>query len=946
MANNKIKGITIEIGGDATKLGKALEETEKKSKDLQKELKGVNTLLKYDPKNITLLKQKQDLLNKSISECREKLSVLKDAQIQVQEQFEKGDITEEQYRNFQREIVATEQKLKSLKEESKSFGNVATQYIAQAGKSIENFGNKVSDVGKNFSVISAASSAILIGATKTAIDFESAWTGVLKTVDGTDEELEKIREGIFDLSEVTASSATDIASVAEAAGQLGIETDSILAFSETMVRLGDSTNVSADVAATSIAQLYNIMNSNINTVDRFGAAIVALGNNSATTEADILNMATRIAAAGSQIGLTEQDILALSASLASVGLEAEGGGSAISTVMTKIDKDVALNTETLATWAEVSNMSVQEFKRLWETDAISAIQKVISGMGDASKSGENLNVILDELGITSIRETDSMKRLSNASELMNDMLEVSNSAWQENNALTEESSKRYETAESKIQQIKNIISEICTNFLNLFLPTIKNIFDNVANFLKKLTELNPAVQKIVVVTLLLTSVLGPLIIFIGKLVSSIGSIMQIAPQLLNIFNGIKTAISGLFSILAANPIILVVAAIATLIAIFVSLWNNCESFRNFWISLWENLKTKFSQFADSVKNVIENIKNGFLNFASNINNNVIQPIWNKIQEFLNKIVSIAEWININVIQPILSIVVPIIQKITEICAKIWEIITVLLGVLVQWIYTNFILPIINRISNMITNIIQFFQNLWNRIVSIFSFIGSWFSERFNLAKDAIVVAFSPIVQWFSDRLNDIKNIFSSIGQFFAEKFQEAYNNVVSIFSGISSFFNGIFDSIKTIFNDIGTKIGNGIGEAFKKTVNAVINFAENTINKFIRAINSAISVINNIPGVNISKLTELNIPKLKIGMPYVPYDNYLALLHKGERVLTAEENRNYNENNSTVKNITNNEGDFIVKVDKFINNGGNDIKNIAEEMAFYEKQYKMSKGEI
>ena len=232
---SRIQGITVEIGGDTTKLGNALKSVNDKTKSLQNELKGVNTLLKMDPTNVTLLKQKQDLLNKSIAECREKLNILKSTQAQVQEQFNKGEITEQQYRDFQREIVATEQKLKNLEKEAKSFGSVGTQQIAAVGTKMQTLGNSITNVGKKLTIVSAAASAALVGVAKSAIDFETAFTGVTKTVDGTDEELRKIKEGLFDLSEGTASSATDIASVAEAAGQLGVKTENILGFTETMV---------------------------------------------------------------------------------------------------------------------------------------------------------------------------------------------------------------------------------------------------------------------------------------------------------------------------------------------------------------------------------------------------------------------------------------------------------------------------------------------------------------------------------------------------------------------------------------------------------------------------------------------------------------------------------------------------------------------------------------
>ena len=978
---SKIQGITVEIGGDTTKLGNALESVNKKSKSLQNELKGVNTLLKMDPSNVTLLRQKQDLLNQSIAECREKLNTLKTTQAQVQAQFDKGEITAEQYRDFQREIVATENKLNKLQKEAKNFGSVGAQQVAVVGTKMQDLGNKVTAVGQKFKVISAVASTALVGITASAINFETAFTGVTKTVDGTDEQLENIKQGILDLSEATASSATDIAGVAEAAGQLGVKTENIMAFTETMVRLGDSTNISASDAATAIAQLYNVMGADINTVDQFGAALVALGNNAATSENDIMNMASRIASSGKQVGLTEQQVLALATSLASVGLEAEGGGSAISAVITEIDKSVALNSDSLKTWASVAGMSVKEFKQLWQNDAMTAIQAVTKGMGDAKAGGQNLNVILDNLGVTSLRQTDTMKRLSGASELMSNMVQISNEAWSENTALTNESEKRYQTTAAKMQQLKNTVQELCVKLGEILLPIIQSVCDSLSNFASWLTGLSPTAQKVVLVVIAIVAAIGPLIIFIGKLISSIGTIMTIVPKVVSAFKAIKTAMAALNAVMLANPISLVIIAIVALVAIFVVLWNKCEWFRNFWIGLWEKIKNAVSQavenikkFLDNMKTVIDGVKNNISIFFENIKNfisqvanniknfiesvklvlstivtfidtNVIQPIKNVIQAFLNTLLTIVTWINTNVIQPILSIVVPIVTKIGEIIAKIWEIITVLFGVLCSWINTNVIQPIINAVTSFVNSIIQFFQNLWNTIVLIFSIVTTWINANiiqpvvtaitnfinsiiqfFQNLWNTIVLIFSivttwinaniiqpvvtvitnfinSIIQFFQNLWNRIVDIFSAVGNFFANVFTSAWNGIRNAFSGVTSFFQGIWNTIKNMFTSIGTTIGNGIGNAFKAVVNSIISFAENTINGFIRSINWAIDTINNIPGVNISRISELNIPRLKVGMANVPYDDYLALLHKGERVLTAKENREYtNGNEESVSN--------------------------------------------
>ena len=915
---SKIQGITVEIGGDTTKLGNALQSVNSKAKSLQSELRGVNTLLKMDPTNVTLLKQKQDLLNKSIAECREKLNVLKSTQVQVQEQFEKGEITEEMYRDFQREIVATENKLSNLKKEVKSFGSVGAQQVATVGTKMQSLGDSITNVGKKFTVVSAAASAALVGISKSAIDFETAFTGVTKTVDGTDEQLENIRQGLFDLSEATASSATDIAAVAEAAGQLGVKTDNVLDFTETMVRLGDSTNLSADEAATAIAQLYNIMGSDINTVDQFGAALVALGNNAATTEADILNMSSRIASSGSQVGLTEQQVLALATTLSSVGLEAEGGGSAISAVITQIDKDVALNSNTLKTWADVAGVSVKDFKNLWENDAMTAIQKVVAGMGDASAGGENLNVILDELGVTSLRQTDTMKRLSSASELMSDMLDISNESWQENTALITESDKRYETTAAKMQQLKNTVTELCSKLGEILLPIIQKICDSLSSFVNWLTNLSPTMQKVVLAVLAFVAAIAPVLMIVGSLTEKIGSIITFAPKLVSMFGTIKTALSGLFSFIAAHPIILIITAI---IAAVILLWNKCEWFRNLVMGMFEAIKNALIAVWNSIKAVWDFVQPYFIALWEGIKASLqpvieavigafqaawdlIKTIWDIVQPYFAML-----WEGIKTVFSVVSTVLgtywsvawQVIKAVWDVVVQyfstIWENIKIVFSV-VATVLGGFFQTAWTAIKAVWDNVVGFFAAIFNSIKGIFSAVTAVLHGDFSGAWETIKGVVGTWITYFQNVWNNIKNVFASVGNFFKNSFQAAWNEIKSIFSNVGGFFQNIWNTIKNMFTNIGTTIGNAIGGAFKNVVNSIINFAENTINKFIRAINVAIDVINAIPGVNISRLNELNIPRLKVGMANVPYDDYLALLHKGERVLTAEENKEYTNGNN------------------------------------------------
>lgn len=905
----KIKGITIEIGGDTTKLDKALSDVNSKSKELKSELKGVNSLLKLDPSNVTLLKQKQDLLNQSIANTREKLTTLKNAQIQVQEQFDKGEITEQQYRDFQREIVATENKLKSLTNELKNFGSVSAQQIAAAGQKMQDVGGKIESVGKKISVASVGTTAALVGMSKSAIDFETAWAGVTKTVDGTDDQLATIKQGLLDLSEATASSSTEIAAVAEAAGQLGVKTENILEFTETMVRLGDSTNLSADEAATAIAQLYNIMGADINTVDRFGAAIVALGNNAATTESDIVNMASRIASSGTQVGLTAQQVLALSTTLASVGLEAEGGGSAISAVITKIDKDVALNADTLKTWADVAGMSVKNFKNLWENDAMSAIQKVVAGMGDATAGGENLNVILDDLGVTSLRQTDTMKRLSGAAELMTEMVDLSNDAWEENTALTNESSKRYETTASKITQMKNTITELCVRLGDILLPIIKNIISAISSFTNWLTNLNPAAQKVVVTILAIVSALGPFVIILAKLITSFGTIMTIIPKVVSIIKVVRTAFAAFNATLLANPIVLVVAAIAALVAGFVLLWNKCEGFRNFWINLWENIKNICKSVIDGIvgffNGIIDFIKNNWQSLLLFIVNpfagafkllydhcdgfrNFIDNTIQKVKAIFSSIVS---FINTNVIEPIKNFFAPLVSWFSDLFTSIynsllsvinviwgliqgtWNLIVGLFNLAVSWISENVIEPIKTAFSVAIDAVKNAIQAAWEFIVNIFVTIASWvdqnvitpirniLSAAWNWIQNSIIL---PIKNAFTDAWNSaktgaanawdaIKNIFSTVATFFGDIFSAAWNKVKQVFSTGGKIFEGIKEGITSVFTTVVNKIITGI--------NKVVAVPFNAINGMLNKIRN-ISILDIEPFKGLWKQNPLAVPQI------------------------------------------------------------------------------------
>lgn len=340
--------------------------------------------------------------------------------------------------------------------------------------------------------LAAAAGLALVA--KSAIDWESSWTGVLKTVDGTPEQLGRVEDGLRGLAKELPASHSEIAAVAEAAGQLGIQTDSVVSFTKTMIDLGESTNLGAEQAATSLARFMNIMGTSQGDVGRLGSTLVGLGNNFATTESEIMDMTMRLAGASKQIGLSEGQTMGLAAAMSSVGIEAEAGGSAMSMTMKKIGKAVDTGGDTLDLFAETAGMSSEQFQSAWKDDASGALESFVVGLGKAGEEGESVNAILTELGITGIRESDALLRLSSAGELMGNSMKQGAEEYDSGMALIEEANKRYATTESKIAMAWNGIKDAAIEAGAIILPVVAEMADAVAGLADWFGSLPDSVQ--------------------------------------------------------------------------------------------------------------------------------------------------------------------------------------------------------------------------------------------------------------------------------------------------------------------------------------------------------------------------------------------------------------------------------------------------------------------
>ncbi len=376
----------------------------------------------------------------------------------------------------------------------------AAQATRRTGSELEKLEQKkqaFDSFGRGLLVTGTALAGVTALSVKAAMGWESAWAGVTKTVEGTPEQLSKVEAGLRGLTSVLPASHDEIAAVAEAAGQLGVKTGNVVAFTKTMIDLGETTNLSANDAATSLARFVNIMGTSQSKVSNLGSALVGLGNNYATTEREIMEMAMRLAGAGKQIGLSEGQVLGLSTALSSVGIEAEAGGSAMSKVMIDIAASVESGGAKLDKFATAAGMSAQDFAKQWKTDPAAALASFVKGLSNAESQGKSTLGILADLGITEVRMRDALLRSSAAADKFAGAMNDGNTAFAENNALTEEAAKRYDTVESKLKIAGNAVRDAAIDFGQVFLPALGAAAEGVADFAQMMGDLPDPVQGII-----------------------------------------------------------------------------------------------------------------------------------------------------------------------------------------------------------------------------------------------------------------------------------------------------------------------------------------------------------------------------------------------------------------------------------------------------------------
>ena len=431
--------------------------------------------------------------------------------------------------DFKREMAAAGTSFQDAVKKMDSGAKTAETGMGRMVQSMRAQRSEWDQVGSSLVAFGAVTTGAFVGSAKAASDWESQFAGVRKTVDASEAEFAALNDGLREMARSMPATHQEIAAVAEAAGQLGIHTENIEDFTETMLMMGEATSMSSEEAATQLARFANIMGTSQDEFSNMGSSIVELGNNFATTEGEITDLSLRLASAGRQIGLTEGDIFGMATALSSVGIEAEAGGTAFSRVMIELRKAVDTGSDKLDTFARVAGMTSEQFAAAFRDDAGGAITAFIQGLGDMEAAGESTQPVLEELGMTDVRVGNALRSSASAADLFTDAMIMGNAAYGENTALQDEYAARLETTEAQFQIFVNTIKDFAVSMGSVFLPAINEVLGPLQDFAAWMADLPEPILAVV----------GGLAGIGGILSLAAGGFALLAPRALDTYNAFK-----------------------------------------------------------------------------------------------------------------------------------------------------------------------------------------------------------------------------------------------------------------------------------------------------------------------------------------------------------------------------------------------------------------------
>ena len=852
MAANRIKGITVEIGGDTTKLQTALKGVNTEIRNTQSQLKDVEKLLKLDPGNTELMAQKHRLLGQAVSETKEKLETLKTAAEQANDALARGEISQSQYDALQREIIETENNLRD-RERQAGQAAVALQKIAATGEKLKTVGSAIEGVGQKLMPVTAAVGGLGAAAVKVASDFDSAMSQVAAVSGATGKDLEALRDKAREMGSKTKFSASEAAEAMNYMAMAGWKTNDMLSGIEGIMNLAAASG--EDLATTSdiVTDALTALGLSAEDSGHF-ADILAAASSNANTNVSMMGETFKYCApVAGALGFSAEDTAEAIGLMANAGIKSSQAGTAMRSMMTNLTGEVKF---TGAAFGELTVQTTNTDGSMRSLgDILADCRAAFAQMSESEKAANaealvGKNAMSGFLAVMNAAPGD-IEKLNSAINNCDGTAEKMAATMQDNLA-------------GQLTILKSQLEELAISIGEILMPYIRQIVGWIQGLVDWLNSLDEGTKKIIVTVALVAAALGPVLIVIGKVVGAIGTIMTVVPQIAGAISSVIGFVSGTV-IPAISAVVAAIGwvplAIAAVVAILVVLYNKCEWFREAVNAIWTQIKEFFvsawevicSFFTETIPNAWNSLVSFFQGIPA-----WWSGLWQSVGDFFSNI-----WTNM-MNNPVLTGIVDMIRSLWEnlsttlqgiwngiktAASGAWELIkNVVLGpvlLLIDLVTGNFT-KLKEDAANIWNNIKNAASNIWNGIKQVVGSLAQGLANHvsilFNGLKTTIANIWTAIKNTASSAWNGLKNLVSSIAsnlkQAAVNAFKAMVSGIGSALSSLGSVVQSGFQSAISFITSLpgkalewGKDFINGIADGIRSAIGNVVNAVSDVADK-------------------------------------------------------------------------------------------------------------------
>ena len=581
MAGN-IKGITIEIGGNTTKLDRALRDVNNTSKDLQKQLKDVEKSLTFNPGNAELITQKQRVLAESIENTKRKLELLKDAQEQAKNALANGDIGQDEYDALRREIIKTENQLKSFEGQQKKINSA----MDKMGESITSFGQKAEKAGKTIMPLSLAATGLGAAAIKIAADFESGMSEVSAISGSTGDDLKKLEDKAKEMGATTKFSAAQSAEALKYMAMAGWNTQKMLDGLPGVMNLAAASGEELGTVSDIVTDAMTAFGLEASEAGKF-ADILAMASSKSNTNVGMLGESFKyVAPLAGALKYSAEDVATALGLMANAGIKGSQAGTALRSALAGL----ADPTDGVIAGLNKIGIEIEDLQGLGLDETLSTLRIAFKSLSETQKA-EAASTIFGKNAMS------GMLAVLNATD--DEYLSLLNNMYNADGTAQKMADTMNDNLNGQITLLKSALEGLAITIGNIFMPYIKKGVQHIQTLTDKLNNAPEGVQKMIAALLAIVAAAGPFLIFIGKVSTGLGAIIKL-------FGSGGTA-AGLFAKALAvitGPIGIIIGVIAGIAAALIHLYNTNEEVRAKIQEIWNQLKELFEVVTGEIRKFI------------------------------------------------------------------------------------------------------------------------------------------------------------------------------------------------------------------------------------------------------------------------------------------------------------------------------------------------------